>query len=136
MRRRTTESVWSRTMASTQEKVLVVDDEKGIIDVLKIMLRKECRVESAMNGREALDKLKDQSFAAIISDIKMPVMDGIEFYTKAVEEYPYTRTKFLFLTGFSSAEHTRFFAENHLKCLSKPSQMKDIKKALAEIIAG
>jgi len=124
------------TMTGTQERVLVVDDEKGIIDVLKIMLRKECGVVSAMNGREALEKLRDQSFAAIISDIKMPVMDGIEFYTKAVEEYPYTRTKFLFLTGFSSVEHTRFFEDNNLKCLSKPSQMKDIKKAVSEIIAG
>lgn len=124
-------------MASMQEKVLVVDDEKGIIDVLKIMLRKECVVEFAMNGREALDKLRgDKSFAAIISDIKMPVMDGIEFYTKAVEEYPDTRTKFLFLTGFSSVEHTKFFEKNNLKCLSKPSQMKDIKRAVTEIIAG
>jgi CheY-like chemotaxis protein len=123
-------------MASMQEKVLVVDDEKGIIDVLRIMLKKECGVEFAMNGKEALEKLRDQSFAAIISDIKMPIMDGIEFYTKAVEEYPYTRTKFLFLTGFSSVEHTKFFEMNNLKCLSKPSQMKDIKKAVTEIIAG
>ncbi len=125
-----------KAKAESQAKVLVVDDEKGIIDVLRIMLRKECVVEFAMNGREALDKLRDESFSAIISDIKMPVMDGIEFYTKAVEEYPYTRQRFLFLSGYSSTEHARFFEKNNLKCLSKPSQMKDIKMAVTEIMAG
>ncbi len=117
-----------------QEKILIVDDEKSIVDLLRIMLRKEGVIECAANGKEALDKLGEKYYSAIISDVNMPVMDGIEFYSRAVEAYPYTRERFLFYSGYSNSEQVYFFEINNLKCLSKSSELKDIKKAVTDIL--
>ncbi len=120
-------------MAEPAEKILIVDDEKIIINVLKILLSKNGNVESAENGEEALRKLGENYYSVIIADIDMPVMNGIDFYNKAVEKYPSVRKRFLFYTGHSD-EHLSFFTSNNLKYLPKPSQMKVIKSAVSEIL--
>lgn len=119
-----------------QEKILIVDDEKIITDSLKILLAKVGNVECAANGYEALEKLTGKYYAAIITDINMPVMNGIEFYNKAVEAYPNIKNRFLFYTGFSDTKYISFLEKNNLRYLSKPSGIKDIKKVINEIISG
>ncbi len=122
-------------MKEAQENILIVDDENIIINVLKICLAKDGNVESAANGEEALKKLDEKYYTVIIVDIDMPVMNGIEFYHKAIEKYPNVKRRFLFYTGHS-AEHLSFFTINNLKYLPKPSQMKDIKKAVTQILSN
>ena len=59
--------------------ILVVDDEPKICEFLQTVLRKEgYRVESVLNGQTALEELRDSSYNLVISDIKMPGMDGFE----------------------------------------------------------
>ena len=61
------------------EKILVVDDEQSMAQSLGIVLRKEgYHVVTANNGRDALDKVKAENFNVVITDIKMPGMDGIQ----------------------------------------------------------
>ena len=61
------------------EKILVVDDEQSMTQFLGIVLRKEgYQVVTVNSGREALEKVKAETFDAVISDIKMPGMDGIQ----------------------------------------------------------
>jgi DNA-binding NtrC family response regulator len=61
------------------EKILVVDDERGMTEFLSIVLRKEGYQVTALNdGTEALEKAKSESFDVAIVDIKMPGMDGIQ----------------------------------------------------------
>ena len=61
------------------EKILVVDDEQSMAQFLGIVLRKEgYHVVTANNGRDALDKVKAENFNVVITDIKMPGMDGIQ----------------------------------------------------------
>ena len=58
-------------------RVLVVDDEKLIRDVIKeYLLLEKIEVEEASNGEEALNKVKQENFDIIIMDIMMPKMDG------------------------------------------------------------
>jgi len=58
--------------------VLVVDDNKSVTEVLTIMLsRRGHRCESATNGIEAMQKVKQSNFDAVITDLHMPEMDGI-----------------------------------------------------------
>ena len=60
-----------------QEKILIVDDEKSIVDPLTYAFRREgFIVEHAFNGKEALDKVSVFKPDIIISDIMMPEMDG------------------------------------------------------------
>ena len=68
-------------------KVLIVDDEQSIRYVLREILEDEKYiVEDAANGQEALDKLHVEAFDVVLSDIKMPKMDGITLLEKVLEE--------------------------------------------------
>ncbi len=61
------------------ERILVVDDEQSMTQFLSIVLRKEgYQVTAVSNGREALERVKAEPFDVVITDIKMPGMDGIQ----------------------------------------------------------
>lgn len=73
-------------MAST---ILIVDDERSIRNSLKDILEFESyEVDLAENGKEGLDKIKNNKYDLVFSDIKMPEMDGIEMLKFAVDERP------------------------------------------------
>jgi len=66
--------------------ILVVDDEENLRHMLQVLLsRQGYQVELATNGEEALRMALGSEYDFILSDIKMPVMDGAEFLTKAIE---------------------------------------------------
>lgn len=68
-------------------KILIVDDEQSIRYVLREILEDEkYEVADAANGQEALEILKKESFDVVLSDIKMPKMDGIELLGKVMEQ--------------------------------------------------
>jgi two-component system response regulator PilR (NtrC family) len=61
------------------ERILVVDDEPGMCQFLAIMLRKEgYQVTTASNGPEALEHVRSDEFHCVLTDVKMPGMDGLE----------------------------------------------------------
>lgn len=87
------------------KKILIVEDEKSIRNVLKNILLEESStytIEEAENGIDALEKLKSNEFDLVISDIKMPKMDGIELLQKTLEIHP-TAT-FLMISGHGDIE--------------------------------
>jgi len=63
----------------SMKKILVVDDETNIRNLIKNILGSEYRISTATNGIEALELLKEEDFNLIILDINMPQMDGVEF---------------------------------------------------------
>ncbi len=66
-------------------KVLIVDDDKELLEDLKAELSKDrnlYRVEFAHDGAEALKKLKKEDYDLVITDIKMPAMDGVQLITE------------------------------------------------------
>jgi two-component system, OmpR family, response regulator len=67
-------------MTSTEEiKVLLVDDEPHFVKLLAERLEgRGCNVETAGGGSEAIDKVKGEPYDAIILDLLMPEMDGLE----------------------------------------------------------
>ncbi|MDC0336015.1 response regulator [Pseudodesulfovibrio sp.] len=72
-----------------QETVLLVDDEAGIRKVLSVAIADAgYRVLTAANGAEALDILTDNDVPLIVSDIKMPGMDGLELLQKIKRNWP------------------------------------------------
>ncbi|MBZ0165735.1 MAG: response regulator, partial [Candidatus Omnitrophica bacterium] len=74
------------------KRILVVDDEADLVDMVKRKLeRNGFQVEIAYNGREAIEKVGDQAFDLILTDVVMPVMDGFTFY-KNLKDNPQTAT--------------------------------------------
>ena len=68
-------------------KILIVDDEQSIRYVLREILEDEkYQVEDAANGQEALDKLHAEAFDVVLSDVKMPKMDGLALLEEIMKE--------------------------------------------------
>ena len=66
--------------------ILIIDDEKSIRNTLKEILEYEkFSVEEAAEGSEALRMIEEKNFDAILCDIKMPKMDGIEVLEKIIQ---------------------------------------------------
>ncbi|MFN9581668.1 MAG: sigma-54-dependent transcriptional regulator, partial [Bacteroidota bacterium] len=67
-------------------KILIIDDEKAIRTTLKEILEYEgYKVDEAADGQSGLEKMENEDYEAVLCDIKMPKMDGIEVLTRAAE---------------------------------------------------
>ena len=86
-----------------EKKTLLVDDEPGILKVLSISLAdRGYRVFTAENGEEALQIFEEKRPAIVLTDIKMPGMDGIDLLRKIKEESP--DTEVIMITGHGDME--------------------------------
>jgi CheY-like chemotaxis protein len=91
--------------------ILIVEDNLNFLDTMKLMLEEEgYSVISAVNGHQALEKLKtsERYPDLIISDIKMPHMDGYEFFQRISQNPELNQIPFIFLTGMSKDKDIRF----------------------------
>ena len=84
-------------------RILVVDDEASMRDVLSIMLHREgYQVDAAIDGAQAVKHLQDNSYDLVISDVQMPRMDGLQLLQHVRERSP--DTVVIMITAFSSTE--------------------------------
>lgn len=116
------------------ENILIVDDEEMLATLIKARLNRTGNIDVAHNGKDALKMMEDKYYKLIISDIDMPVMDGISFYKEAIIKYPTSRSRFLFMTGHLSPDRQAFFDENHAKYLEKPMDINVLRKIAGKII--
>jgi two-component system response regulator YesN len=116
------------------ERILVVDDFEPILRTVSDFFREERTVDIARNGKEALDKVINYYYDVIISDVQMPLMDGIEFYKRACKAVPGIGSHFLFYTGTLEHEHIRFFHKHCLRFLQKPSSCRELEQAVKELL--
>ena len=78
-------------MTMLSKKILVVDDEKSLREIMKIKLIKlGYDPECAQNGKEALEILDKEEFPLILMDLRMPEMDGIELCVRIKDRKPET----------------------------------------------
>ena len=76
-------------------KILIVDDEKIERNGIRFLLKKlnlEFEIAEAVNGVDALEKLEKEDFDILLTDVKMPFMDGIELIDHVVKEKTKLRT--------------------------------------------
>ena len=117
-----------------KEHILIIDDDLAIVNFLSKLLEFEGQVSTAQNGKEGLQKIKEQYFDVIISDISMPVMNGLEFYSQASAFDPEIGKRIIFFSGAPSPEHTNFFKQNNLKFLMKPAPIMEIVNNVSAIL--
>lgn len=115
-------------------KILVVDDEEhtrlGYGEILKLA---GYEVEMADNGLDGLEMAKDNEYALIISDLRMPKMDGLEFIEKLHAFDPDVRM--IVITAFGSFKsYSQTMKLGVLEYLNKPVRAKELKEAVAKLI--
>lgn len=118
-------------------KVLLVDDEPSVIDALKAVIPwNENGYEvsgSAYNGEDALEFIKSRSPDLVITDIKMPVFDGLELIRQAVTEIK-SRAHFVILSGYDEFSYVKEAIKYNIKdYILKPIDEGDIIQLLQKL---
>ncbi len=111
-------------------KILVVDDEPGIREMLEIYLKREgYDVTCASNGEKALSCCNKTFYDVVIADIKMPKMDGMTLLHRVKELYP--ETVFIMITAFASFETAKeSMKEDAYDYITKPFDVEEIKRKI------
>jgi phosphoserine phosphatase RsbU/P len=90
---------WPVDTASTREKILLVEDDASMRRLYKALLKGSYDVFLAENGLEALEVLKRQDINLVLSDIKMPSMDGLDLRSELIQHPDYELIPFIFMTA-------------------------------------
>ena len=118
----------------TMDKILVVEDDVDIRDMLvETLTRLGYETDTATNGQEGLDSFQPNTYSAVITDIRMPVLDGLSMLKKIKKMD--TKVSIIVITGYPSVDSAlECLTEGADYYLVKPIKMDDldtkIKKAL------
>ena len=112
-------------------RILIVDDDPGVLLILRTTLERMkngYRIVAARDGAEALQKVTAQSFDLIITDMRMPGIDGVEL-VEAIRAAK-LNTAVIWITAYGChklrAEYERL---NVYRCLDKPLRIGEIRRA-------
>ena len=122
-------------------RVLVIDDEAAIRTALRrFFTRLGWTVDDAADGAAALAKLlgdEASDYDAIISDLRMPGLSGIEFHDRLATERPELLPRVVFSTGdLSSREAADFVARTRCHVMEKPFELARLRETVARVAAG
>ncbi len=114
-------------------RVLIVDDEKALLRAYRRLLRDKVTVTLASSGAEALELLhRERGFDAVLCDLMMPDMDGIQLFETVTELYPALSSRFVFSSGGAYTSRTRAFVANRShRVVAKPVAKTALLEALA-----
>ncbi|HEY6034795.1 MAG TPA: ATP-binding protein, partial [Kofleriaceae bacterium] len=124
--------------ALPRSRVMVVDDDPQVAQMMGRLLRKEHDVTVASCGREALDHVEAGAwFDVIVSDVMMPNMTGLELLDELVRVAPVQARRLIFLSGGVFAPETRArLDELGTLQLEKPVDARELRAAIAQVIAS
>jgi len=121
------------SLKKQSEHILIVDDEEAIREILTDFLEENgdfCYVAS--NADEALSSLTENPITLVISDIKMPGMDGIEFMKEAKQSF--SDLDFMIMTGYASDySYTNIINAGAADYMIKPFKLEELKAKMERI---
>jgi two-component system, chemotaxis family, chemotaxis protein CheY len=115
--------------------ILFVDDDPLYIDLVEeVFASQNLKVVSAPDAIAALTLLASTRFDLIVSDVDMPVMDGLDFHAKVRGEEKHKNTLFVFLTGSNDPALARF-AKKHAntRLIHKTDLVNELMQLIAEL---
>ena len=117
-------------------RILLAEDDNDMRRFLARALQSAgYDVVSYDNGQSAYDRLREEPFTLLLTDIVMPEMDGIELARRASELDP--DLKIMFITGFAAvALNPDSQAPKDAKVLSKPFHLKDLVREVERLLAA
>jgi two-component system, cell cycle response regulator CpdR len=117
-------------------KILLAEDDIDMRRFLvKALQNAGYEVKSYDNGLAAYQRLREEPFELLLTDIVMPEMDGIELARRAAELDP--EIKIMFITGFAAvALNSDSSAPKHAKVLSKPIHLRELVNEVQKLLAA
>jgi DNA-binding response OmpR family regulator len=118
------------------KKVLIVDDEETLTWSMAKSLsrdRDKYGVEIANNGKEALDVLSKMPIDLVISDIRMPDINGLDLLVQVKRDFP--KTKVIIMTAYGSSDVQKEASRRgSLHYIEKPFEINEIRKLILDLI--
>ena len=117
-------------------RVLIVDDEKEFLEVMEERISvRGMEVATSMSAKEALTKIENEPFDAIIMDFQMPGMDGIDALKAIKEKKP--ELQIILLTGHASVKRgVEAIKEGALDFMEKPADVDELTEKIKEARAN
>jgi CheY-like chemotaxis protein len=118
------------------KRILVVEDERIIAGLLCDMLTGDGHeVEAVSTGRAALDKLAAGDYDLIVSDLRMPVLDGRGLYRELETHHPHMLPRIMFVTGSAlEAGNDIFLLSARVPWLAKPFTMRALHELTQKVL--
>ncbi|MBI4396146.1 MAG: response regulator [Elusimicrobia bacterium] len=117
-------------------RILIVDDEPVVRDVLTRVLKKlGHRLEIAEDGEAAVQKLLGNDYDAVLSDFRMPQMDGLKLFDWAKENRPRLADRWVFMTGSIGEDMMGRIERTGRPILLKPFRLNEIESILARVVS-
>jgi len=116
--------------------ILVVDDEPLVVALLADFLRLEgYEVETAKNGRDALAKIEARSYDLVLSDLRMPELDGVGLYRELEQQHPSVLRRLAFVSGTTEPpEYASFLERTGATVLGKPFALANLQRLVQRLL--
>ena len=116
--------------------ILLIDDEPSFVSALARLLRHDGSTgDTAADGHRALRQLHEQRCDIVLCDLRMPGLDGVDFYDRLSHQHAYLRQRVLFLTGDTlGAESKAFLEQCGQPWVYKPCNAADIRTAIQQML--
>ncbi len=126
------------TTESRRALILVVDDEPLVAALMAdVLVMEGHEVDMAKNGREALEKIAARSYDLIVSDLRMPELDGVGLYRELERGRPKLLERLLFVSGTTEPlEYASFLKATHAPVLCKPFRLDDLRRFVQRALPG
>jgi PAS domain S-box-containing protein len=117
-----------------RKRILIVDDEPSLADLIQRLLQERCHPEVAPSGRRALQIVAErgaQFFDVILCDLMMPGMTGMDLYAAVARQWPGLERRFIFMTGGAfTATAADFLSLARVPCIDKPFDVATLRAAV------
>ena len=125
-------------IAGGRPYVLVVEDDEPIAQMVASILTDEgYDVDVAGNGLQALARIETRRYDLILSDLRMPELDGVGLYRELKRRQPELLHRLIIITGTSGhPEYQAFLLETQLPVLEKPFGLSALQKLSAQVLAA
>jgi two-component system NtrC family sensor kinase len=118
------------------KRILVVDDEKYILDFFVEVFRMyPVEVDTACDGRAAMDMIQLHDYDLVVTDFKMPQMSGRDLFEWIREHQPHLARRVVFVTGDTVSPETRSFFEGTAnRYLAKPFRIEEVREVVQQTL--
>ncbi|MGH7372714.1 MAG: response regulator [Candidatus Rokuibacteriota bacterium] len=119
-----------------RHRILVVDDEDNLRDVLVEVLKRDgYEVDSAADGIEGLRRVEETRYDLVITDLRMPGVEGPVLYEALRLRYPDDPPRVIFMSANTGIEeYARFLAEAGEPALEKPFNLADMRQVVLQVL--